>query len=461
MRIKLGIPLTLNKISEIIGKKCDCQDIKIEYISTSSKECKSGDLFIALRGDRFEGADFSAEAKKLGAYVISYKNDNADLVVSDTKSALLSISKSYKNMLPLLKFTVGITGSVGKSSTKEFLREILRKKFKTHATVGNFNNEIGVPLTILEAPYDTEVLVLEMGMNKSGEISRLSECAAPNIAIITNVGTSHIGFFGTREKIAAAKLEILNGMKEDAPLIAPYNEPLLKTYANVFFASEHQDANVNVTLSGANKDFSLVKVFLKGKFAFNTILRTGGAHQLNNLGAAISAALCMNMTNSEISDGILNISDKNSRQKILNFKNVTIIDDSYNSSLEATEAAFSYLSLWSDKIKSALLSDVLELGEKSEDIHRKIGIRAARLGIQKLYLFGSYAKELKYGAMSAGMTEDKIFVKTEVQSLEEFAIFITDLLESGELMLAKASHNTNLSTVLFYITERLRKKDAR
>ena len=459
MRIKLDIPIALSKISCITHGFMNARDKRVEFISTDSRICREGDLFIALRGEKYDGADFTAEVRARGAYVMSCRKD-ADIVARDTSYALLTLAAAYKNMLPMLRYTVAVTGSVGKSTTKEFLREILGVKFRVHATRENYNNEIGMPLTVLSAPRDTEVLVLEMGMNKSGEIAMLSRCAAPDVSIITNIGTSHVGMLGTRENIALAKLEILSGMKEGGRLIVPNGEPLLEHYASMFTGINSNTADINIAPIELCADSSRISVYKSGEHIFDTILSLGGIHHLYNLSYAIAAADLLDMSHEEINVGISKISSNNSRQKVIKLDKITLIDDSYNASAESLSAAFSYLSLLVGNVKSALLSDVLELGESSVDIHRKIGMTAAALGIDKLYLFGNFSYAIAEGAIAMGMSKEKIHLIKPNESPTEFAERICDIFTEGETVLAKASHATDMNKALTAIKERLKIKDA-
>ena len=244
MRIKLTHPMSLQEIALATNGHITSpyQNKIIHFLSTDSRETCKGDLFVALKGNRFDGENYITEIISKDAYHLSAGGMHNGIKTNDTSTALLLLAKHYKTKFNNLKATIGITGSVGKTTTKEFLKVILSKRYRVHATYKNMNNNVGVPLTVLSMPANTEVLVIEMGMNSPGEISRSSICISPNISIILNVGTSHIGNFGTREKIAKAKLEILDGM-DNGTLIVPYGEPLLKSENALTFDKNNENAD--------------------------------------------------------------------------------------------------------------------------------------------------------------------------------------------------------------------------
>ena len=193
MRIKLGIPLTLREIREAIGTPLQiAPDATIKYISTDTRDLCEGDLFIALKGDRYDGEDFTDLAKSKGAYVMS-RTSGFDISAPDTRDALIFLCSYYINNIRKKKYKIAISGSVGKTTTKELCKILLGTKYKVHATEGNLNNEIGMPLTVLSAPEDTEVIICEMGMNHKGEISKMSKAFQPDLAVITIIGHAHIG----------------------------------------------------------------------------------------------------------------------------------------------------------------------------------------------------------------------------------------------------------------------------
>ena len=343
-----------------------------------------------------------------------------------------------KSALPRLKHTVAITGSVGKTTTKEFLRTIVSPRYRTHATAGNMNNEIGLPLTVLTSPDDCEFLILECGMNHTGEISRLSLSANPDIAIITNIGTSHIGNLGSREKIAEAKLEILDGMPSGGILLCEHGEPLLRC------------ADQRVTFSDTDKlaDYAVLpskdelRLMIRGIYQCNLDFK-GGRQLIPDLAAAVAAADLIGLSADDIADGVKMIGEGELRYRLIRRSGYTLLDDSYNSSYESATSALKHLMTLSAPVHSALLGDILELGTHAEEIHRALGRYAAGANLDKLYLVGKYAHHLMSGAVNAGMKREKIFI-LDSDNLEEIALIIKSGLSEGECMLIKASHATEL-----------------
>lgn len=447
MRIALGVALTAEEIAHATcGKTSGIALSKsVTHIATSSSEVMPGDLFVALRGNRYSGEDFVREAISHGAIALSTKISDGIITVDNTESALLSLAAYYKTRLPNLLYTVGITGSVGKTTTKEFLKIISSGKYKTHSTVGNFNNTIGLPLTLLSAPHGTEVLILEMGMNRRGEISALSKCASPDIGIITNIGIAHIGRLGSREEIAKAKLEILDGMK-GGPLIIPRDEPLLeKRECDFDYSLTDTDADITV-LKDSSDTSKLTVRFLDRSFACRFV--PFGNHLLNCLGPAIMAGVLTKLSNDELITRISLISHENTRQNIVLCKNFYILADYYNASYESVIADFEMISMMHGySSRSALIGSILELGEYASDIHYRLGAQAARFGFRNLYFIGEYSEILKRGAIDAGFSEDHIYTNSSESIPETTAEQIYKSTKPGEIILFKASRGIRLEGV--------------
>lgn len=461
MRITLDCALRAKEIKDILRAESALDNnLEFKFITTSSKEASRGDLFIAIRGENFDGNDYAKEALERGAYPICERALPSSFKVKDTKSALFSLAALYKTKLKKLKYTVAITGSVGKSTTKEFTKALLSRKYKLHATEENENNHIGVPLTVLRASSETEVLVIEAGMNHLGEIREISECIKPDIAVITNIGTAHIGNLGSREMIAKAKLEILAGMSGGAVLL-PYEEPLLSGKKNgIYLSQSATDAyshfeNVNLTAKESSFDYISKKSRIR-----HLVLSVGGRHLLTCLQYAIVISELFGLEEKEIKDGIFSISRDNMRQKHINILNFRIFDDSYNSSYDSVKAAFDMLAM-SNAPFSALLSDMLELGEYTEMLHIEIGKSAARAGTRRLYLFGRYAEFIKKGALLCGFDENRIFINPDLSSPLNTALDILKNTENGETVLFKGSHSTRLYRVTDMIKKLSEERDVR
>ena len=395
MRIKLGMPLMLSEIADMVGDEKPPFDIEITHVSTDTRELFSGDLFIVQPG----GEIYLDDAIKMGAVVLSERN------------FLLEFAGEYIKKLPYILYRIGITGSVGKTTTKEMLKGILQKRFKVHASEGNFNNHIGMPMSILSAPPDTEILVMEMGMNHMGEIKVLSECLRPNIAVITNIGTSHIGNLGSRENISRAKLEILSGM-DSGVLFVPYDEPLLSSQPGA------------------------INVYSESRKAME-----------RNISMAISVAEFIGLHQPEL----LSISIDNIRQKIVFRKNHCFLTDYYNSSYESVLALIE--SAKEDKQypnHALVLGDILELGEYCQDIHYRVGKLVRPCDFEHLFLFGEYAEFIHHGALENGFNKDKIFINSNLDRPDITAEQIKANCDKDELILMKASRAVRLERILDY-----------
>jgi UDP-N-acetylmuramoyl-tripeptide--D-alanyl-D-alanine ligase len=263
MRVQLQIPITLDFIKQTLKplKTSYKENALISHVCTDSRTACKGDLYIPLNGEKYSGEDFLTDAAKSGAYTLSARSDSCDIKVKDTSLALLDLASAYKDLFSL-KETVAITGSVGKSTTKNLTREILSAKYRVHATDGNLNNEIGVPFTVFSMPADTEILIVEAGMNHFDELHRISLCIHPSLCVITKIGTSHIGNLKSRAGIAKAKAEIFDGMSVIKGII-PYNEPLLYGFSNTKTVSlAFPDADFYLSVSEQSSSSLKSKIIL-------------------------------------------------------------------------------------------------------------------------------------------------------------------------------------------------------
>ena len=450
MRIKLGIPLRLSEICLATGGRMSGNDCLIEYICTDSREILANTVFFALG----QGEAYVNDALKTG-YAVSSSNKNC-LLVKSTSDALLSLASYYITRLSNLKKTVMITGSVGKTTVKNYAAAILKNKFLVHKTEGNFNNGIGLPLTVLSAPKDTEVLVLEAGMNRSGEIERLSLAARPDIAVITLIGTAHIGNLGSREAIAKAKREVLSGLKVGGSVIIPSGEPLLNDIKGCSTVGDGGDAKVIIKMQST--DSITFELFLSGSVIGDISLPLGGAHLAYDLALAALAAAHAGMNQNEIKDAILNKSVFIQRQKIVAFKDFSVYDDSYNASFEAYVADFELLSTHKGHT-GAVIGDILELGDSAEKIHYELGREAARHGINALFPFGNHAEAVRRGALDAGFPEDAIFVNSDAAAHALTAKLIVENTARGGLVLIKGSRKIQAEKIIPYIKKALGEKN--
>lgn len=450
MRIKLNVPLMLSEIASALSAPPPKTDKQISYVSTDTRKLFEGDLFIALIGKHYDASDFTDEAIKKGAYVVS-KSKNATVCINDINAGLIQLISLFISKLPLLKGTVAITGSVGKTTTKEFATVLLSKKYRVHATEKNYNNLYGVLFTILSAPLDTEILIFECGMNARGEIKAISIAIMPTVALITNIGHAHIGKLGSREEIARAKLEITEGLSDDGVIYLPKEEPLLNEVKNaLYFSTIDKCADVCLLPKECDRGSGSFKVYTKDQYFSTFKTDLVGEHILSCLCSALAIALQLDIDEKSIRCGIKSLTPSILRQKMICQNGYKIYDDTYSASPEAMYATLKMLSLSGSPI-TAVLGDMLELGEHSKKLHFELGQKVASLGIARLYSIGKFAQDIAKGARSSGMKNEFIHVNTDANNLEKSAeSIVTDY--KGEIILLKASHEMHLERIREILT---------
>ncbi|GKX29078.1 UDP-N-acetylmuramoyl-tripeptide--D-alanyl-D-alanine ligase [Vallitalea longa] len=455
--------VSIEKIAEevsghIVNQELLREDINWKYnnISIDSRTIAENDIFIPIKGDNFDGHNFISMAYEKGA-MICFTEDKSripsnqiGILVSDTKKALKDFAKYY---LSLFKIPiVAVTGSVGKTSCKEMIGSILSVKYDVHKTIGNFNNEIGLPLTIFKLEDRHEVVVLEMGMNHYGELHRLSEIARPDIAVITNIGEAHIEYFGTKNNILKAKSEILDFLKKDGLVILNGDDPYLrKLKENIPF---------NTLTFGFNDDndyyISDYKELgwdgLIGKITgtheeYNIKIHTLGKHMLYNIIPGIIIGNHLNMTANEIEQGAYSYKPSKMRMDRIELNdNIVVINDAYNASVDSMISALDTLStLDTQGRKVAVLGDMFELGDMSKDTHTRIGKVAATKNIDFIICVGKDSKYIYEGAMSNGIDKNKIsYYKTKEELIDD----IDELVKAKDTIIIKASRGMHLEKVI-------------
>ncbi len=430
----------------------------IKNISLDSREIEEGTLFIAIKGERFDGHDYIGKAFEEGAAAIigeriPYKVKGNVILVDSSLAALGAIAKEHKNKISPI--TVAVTGSVGKTTTKQFISAVFAKKYNTHKTDKNFNNEIGMPITLLRMPYGSQALVLELGMSFKGEISRLSKIAEPDIAVITNVGSSHIENLGSREGIRDAKLEIRDGMKKGSKLILNGDEPLLAGIDGaVYVAMDNENAHyrpINIIEKDGGSTFDIVTPdgVVKG-FEIKLI----GRHNVFNAVVAYAAGKLGGICDKKIKEGLLEYESVELRQNIYPVDNYTVIEDCYNASPESMRASLKVLATKAaEGRRVAVLGDMLELGSYSEALHMQVGKDAVENGVDLLCSFGPAAAFIAKGAEQAGMPKDKIIAFDNIEADDEFAKMLSAALLEGDTVLFKASRGVKLERIIARLKE--------
>ncbi|MBE6635158.1 MAG: UDP-N-acetylmuramoyl-tripeptide--D-alanyl-D-alanine ligase [Ruminococcaceae bacterium] len=446
MRIKTAYPITMDLINEdILEDNITCSRASISHISTDTRELCAQDLYFALSGSRFDGEDFITDATYRGALSVG-RSEGASIRVRDPGQTLLELAHRYKRAF-FQKPTVAITGSVGKTTVKDLTASILSKKYKVHATKGNLNNEIGLPMTILSAAADTDAMILEMGMNHRGEIRRLSLCAEPSLSVITCIGTAHIGNLGSRDAIAEAKSEILDGMVQKSVLI-PHGEELLTNLPGARTVSTTDpSADHFLEIISKGRDTVTVRYFSERIKTDVICLPSPGVHFPTCLAFAISVADSMDLSREDIESAL---GDLNYGGRLIVLPQLTILNDCYNASCESVRSALGSLSYYGKR--SALLGNMLELGEFTADMHLDIGRAAAECRLEYLYLIGEFSEYIKEGAVLGGMSPDRILINADSSRPDISAEQIIST-ANGETILFKASRGMHLETVINIIKD--------
>lgn len=453
MRIVPHLLLSFNDVAAAMNLPNRANGKYISAITTDSKEVMPGDLFIAICGEKFNGEDFTEEARSRGAYILSCKDRNADFKSDNTLLSLLQIAGSYKNNLPYLTKTVAVTGSVGKTTTKNILAKMLSTVYTVHSTTGNYNNYLGMAHTIFSAPVNTEILVAELGMNHVGEISRMSAAIKPNISIITNVGTSHIGNLGSREAIAKAKLEITDGM-EHPLLIVPHEEKLLRGIYNEYtYSLNSPSANCFINIKECDNSGSMSDIITKEYKIKNQRIAIPGRHILSSVACCIGTFELLNIKRCDTIEALKSVSEDCIRAKILRINGITVYDDTYSSSPEAVIADLELISGAGYPFKSCMLGDMLELGSQTKELHNMIGRAVVKHKFRKLYAFGEYAEFIAEGAYEAGMSRTDILINSDIAAPEITAKQILNNFIKDEIILFKASHAVHAEKIFSCIKE--------
>ncbi len=439
----------LNGIEETIINECFIDSSKVT----------EGSCFFGIKGNNTDGSVYYKEAMDKGAKVLvlskrydyNFKGyeDKVIVIADDTLKVLRDLA-AYKRSL----FTgpvIGITGSVGKTSTKEILSNVLKQNYKVLKTKGNENSQIGLPLTILRLTCE-EVMVLEMGMSMKGEMHNLSMIAKPDIAIITNVLDSHIGNLGSRENILKAKLEIIDGM-DYGTLIINNDNDMLKTVESGI------KEGINVMTFGIQNKSNIMPSNINEKiltsFDIDDIhgFEIKGSYTLiYNVLASYLVGKMLGVSRSMIKKGINEYNNEKHRLEIINLSNnITLIDDSYNASYDSVKVALEYMKNFDGK-KKVVLGDILELGKESKKIHKKIGKLIIDNNIDELITIGKYSKYIGREAKKNGFNTKNIkHFKSELKSRS----YVKDLLNKDSVILVKGSNGINLINLVEYIKEGL------
>lgn len=434
------------------------EDLEIEGVSKDTRSIKMGNLYVPIIGENFDGHAFAQEAIDKGAAATLWQEDHQPvpanmpvILVPDALAALQQLAHAYRQELPVR--IIAVTGSNGKTTTKDMVASILRTTYKVHKTAGNLNGHIGLPLTILEMSEDTQMAVLEMGMRGRHEIELLSNIAEPEAAIITNIGESHLELLGSREEIARAKLEVMHGMKEGGLLIYNGDEPLIEALLPEmpkpkgllryrFGATDKSDISpTGILLDDQGTHFTLET---NGGLTFYIPML--GQHNVINALAAIAVSKYMGVSDADVIRGLKTVKLTGMRIEQLKAPSgLTVLNDAYNSSPTSTRAAIELLEMLEGyRRKIIILGDMLELGDREEAYHQEIGDRLNPDRIDYVYACGPLSRKLAEAAA-------KKFKPGHVRWFEKKEEIIADVLrivKPEDVVLVKASRGMKLEDIV-------------
>lgn len=449
---------TLQEAAAALGLPQMQAQATLADVCTDTRKIQPGSLFVCLRGERFDGHSFASQAAQLGAAALLVDHpvdaDVPQLVVTDTGKALLQLAGWYRRRFQLP--VVGLTGSVGKTTTKEFIALVLGAKYNTLKTQGNLNNEIGVPQMLFRLEDSHTAAVIEMGMNHFGEISRLTRAVAPTVGLITNIGVSHIENLGSRAGILQAKLEILEGMAPDAPLIVNIDNDMLRTVKLgdrplLTFAIDDQSADFTAT-DIAEQGSTTTFTVHHSTFTQPVTIPTVGIHNVYNALAAMAVGYVTGVEPVAAASALANYVPAGMRQNLVQVGGVQVIEDCYNASPDSMRAALQTLGKLPVHRRYAVLGAMLELGDYAKEAHTQVGKMAAENGIDGVLAYGADAAYIVEAAKQAGLENARLF-----DTKEALAQALAQQVQPGDGVLFKGSRGMHLEDVMHTVYERWEK----
>ncbi|WP_195987813.1 UDP-N-acetylmuramoyl-tripeptide--D-alanyl-D-alanine ligase [Clostridium sp. D53t1_180928_C8] len=420
-----------------------------------TRKVEKDNVFLAIKGANFNGNDFAIKALESGASVAiidEVKFDEQDvkgkgtvIKVKNTREALLKLAKFYREKLGLK--VVGVTGSTGKTSTKDLIAALLSDKYKVFKTKGNFNNDIGLPLMILELTSDYDVAVLEMGMSSLGEIELLASVARPDLGVITNIGLSHIENLKTQENILKAKMEISTFFNKENVLIVNGEDKLLQNISSNVFKVEKIGYNHEYDVYASNIILREEETeFLAHAFGEEAVfnLPMAGKHNVLNTMLAIEVAECLGVSFKQMLKGLENLEATSMRLQVIKKQGLTIINDCYNASPDSMKSSLDVLSAYKSGRRVAILGDMYELGDESEKAHYEVG-KYAKDKVDTLIVIGGYIKNFKDGFDN----DNIIMYNTKEECIKE----LENIVKLDDVVLIKASRGVKLEDVVKKLEE--------
>ena len=473
-------PLNLEQIKNAVKGNLICNDLKllITGVSTDSRTVKPGELFIALTGDRLDGHQYIPQAIANGCAAVLVRSGYCEnnsfgtnlnpsplsdayigftfIECEDTTKGLQDLAKYYLSTFDMKK--VGITGSTGKTTTKEMVYHICKEKYKTERNIGNFNNHIGLPLTVLSFSEDTQVGILEMGMSEKGEIDLLADIVRPDIGVITNIGTAHIENLGTRQGILDAKLEISNYFGKNNVLIINRDNDFLDTEKlkveyKLRTVGENGRSDMvisNITDNGENGITFTLEHRMGDEYKSQEFkLNIPGRHNAYNGALAVSVGLELGISLEDAARGLEKMENTDKRLQIKGKDGIKIIDDTYNASVDSMKSGIDVLESVFGMRKIAVLADMLEMGEKSFEYHEEVGEYLSGKFFDILITVGDASKYIEKKAKSI---EPKIQT-FHFNNQEELNKEIKEIVKPGDVILIKGSRGMKMDQVVKYLME--------
>lgn len=473
--------MTLENIAQAVGgtlyakmlpEAVSAEQTQAQSVVLDSRLVEPGGIFIATRGEHVDGHSFIDQVFDAGALGVICEEapvqpKGAYILVEDSFLALKDLAEYYRSQLDIK--VVGITGSVGKTSTKEFVASVLSQKYRVLKTEGNYNNEVGLPLTVLRIREDCEVAVLEMGISDFGEMHRLSKIAKPDVCLITNIGQCHLENLGTRDGILKAKTEIFDFMQEGGQICLNGDDDKLVTIREVrgsipvFFGGGSNNAVYADNYENRGLIGSRAQIHMKGiaghdACSFEAEIPLPGEHMLYNALAATAAGMLFGLTAEEIQEGIRTVKAVDGRSHVIRTDRLTLIDDCYNANPVSMKAALDLLHMtelsevFEDAArKVAVLGDMFELGTDEAELHREVGVYAAKKQIDVLVCVGNLCKYMYEGAQAVRSVTNCYYFEDK----EALEAQMDTVIQDGDLVLVKASHGMHFEELIKMLSEPL------
>jgi UDP-N-acetylmuramoyl-tripeptide--D-alanyl-D-alanine ligase len=422
-------------------------DTRVRGWSIDSRTVEEGDLFFAIRGDQFDGHQFVGAAFDRGAIaaVVSGAVNTGGLLlrVKDSVSALQTIARRARECWR--KPLVGVTGSAGKTSTKEIIAELLGARFKVGKTSGNLNNHLGLPLSLLRVPEDADVAVLELGMNHAGEIRELATIARPQIGVVTNVGYAHIEFFESIDGIAAAKRELIEALPPDGVAILNADDERVVRFRDIYAG---RSVTYGVSSGACMRPENIQRSATRTTFDVRGVrfeTRLTGMHAISNILAGLAVASCFGIETRELVETIAGLAPGKMRGQRHEWRGALVLDDSYNSNPEAARSMLDVLKQEAVQRRIAVLGEMLELGRMSETLHRELGEYGTNSGLDVLIGVGGASRFMVEQARRAGLSENAALFFEDPESV---GAFLRDFVRPGDGVLFKGSRGTHIERAL-------------